>query len=75
MQSVFNIVMANKKGMTKTELTRLREAAGLAQLDLAEKIGYSQASVSRWETGEQAIPERAAKLIHIMTYQSEAQPA
>lgn len=73
MQIVFNSAMAKKKGMTNTELTRLREAAGMAQSDLAGKIGYSQASVSRWETGEQIIPERAAKLISIMTHQPEVQ--
>lgn len=76
MQSVFNSEMAKTKGMTKTELRRLREAAGLSQTGLAKKIGYSQASVSRWEAGKETpIPERAQKLITIMTYQSEPERA
>ena len=62
--------------MSKTRMKRLREAAGLTQRELAEKIGYSQVSVSRMETGEQTITDRAAKLVAIMTYQQpEAQTA
>ena len=31
--------------------TAIRQAAGLAQSDLADVIGVSQATVSRWESG------------------------
>ncbi len=75
MQIVYNWYMAKVKRMTKEELTQLREAVDLSQGELAGKIGYSQASVSRWETGERPIPERAAKLIHIMTFQPEVRTA
>lgn len=33
------------------EIKRLREAAGLRQCDLAERMGVKQASVSAWESG------------------------
>lgn len=37
-------------------LTELRKAAGLTQAELAEKINYSDKSVSKWERGE-ALPD------------------
>ena len=33
------------------EMNRLREAAGLRQYELAERMGVKQASVSAWESG------------------------
>lgn len=39
----------------KRELRGLRVGAGLTQKQLAEKLGVSHISVSRWETGN-AIP-------------------
>lgn len=33
------------------EIKRLREAAGLRQYELAERMGVKQASVSAWESG------------------------
>lgn len=33
-------------------LIRLRKAAGLTQAELAEKLGYSNKSVSKWERGD-----------------------
>ncbi|MDE7158800.1 MAG: helix-turn-helix domain-containing protein, partial [Clostridiales bacterium] len=32
-------------------LTRLRRMANMTQLDLAEKLNYSDKSVSKWEQG------------------------
>lgn len=40
------------------EIKRLREAAGLRQYELAERMGVKQASVSAWESG-QAMPSAA----------------
>ena len=39
-----------------SNLIRLRQAAGLTQAGLAEKINYSDKSISKWERGE-AIPD------------------
>ncbi len=39
-----------------SNLIRLRQSAGMTQLMLAEKINYSDKSVSKWERGE-AIPD------------------
>lgn len=33
-------------------LKKLREARGLTQLVLADRMGVDQARISRWETGE-----------------------
>ena len=40
------------------EIKRIREAAGLRQYELAERIGVKQASVSAWESGA-AMPSAA----------------
>lgn len=45
------------------ELRRLREAAGLSQVQLALRLGVSQGTVARWESGER-VPQ-AANLIKI----------
>ena len=38
--------------MTPDEIRQWREARGLGQGDLARALGVSQATVSRWETGD-----------------------
>lgn len=45
------------------ELKKLREAAGLRQYELANRMGVKQASVSAWESGA-ALPS-AANLIKL----------
>lgn len=37
--------------MLKNKLKQLREENGLSQVDLAEKLGKSQNTISSWETG------------------------
>jgi transcriptional regulator with XRE-family HTH domain len=37
------------------ELRDARTASGLTQVELAERLGVSQASIARWETGEARI--------------------
>ena len=37
--------------MLKNKLKQLREEHGLSQVDLAEKLGKSQNTISSWETG------------------------
>lgn len=41
--------------MTPAELRAAREALGLSQRALAERLGVPQATVSRWETGQHPI--------------------
>lgn len=48
--------MNDLKLIFASNLIRLRRAAGLTQMTLAEKINYSDKSVSKWERGE-AIPD------------------
>ena len=67
--------LSEVKAMKWKTMRRLRAEAGLSQRELAEAIGYSQASVCRFETGDKPIPERAAKLITIATYQQEERTA
>lgn len=38
--------------MTPEEILRWREVRGLSTTDLAKLLGVSQATVSRWETGD-----------------------
>ncbi len=64
--------VSNIGTMTRKKMKDLRESAGMSQRELAEMISYSQASICRWETGEQNIPDRAATLIEIMTIDHEA---
>lgn len=33
------------------KLKDIRKAAGLTQIELAEKVGCSQVNIARWETG------------------------
>lgn len=39
-------------------LTAARQAAGLTQLALAERLGIPQSRISRWETGREGVPEK-----------------
>ena len=42
--------------MTPAELTAWREKAGYSQIELAEILGVTNVSVSRWEHGTREIP-------------------
>ncbi len=44
--------MANVKETVRANLVKLRKTRKLTQMELAEKIGYSDKAISRWETGE-----------------------
>jgi transcriptional regulator with XRE-family HTH domain len=46
----------NLKRIIKTNLIKYRKAAGLTQAQLAEKLGYSDKSVSKWER-EEGVPD------------------
>jgi transcriptional regulator with XRE-family HTH domain len=43
--------------MNKEEIKKRREDLGMKQTDLAEELGLTSVSVSRWETGTVDIPK------------------
>jgi len=45
--------------VTKQEFKRLRNSIGYSQMKLAKEMGLFVRTVSRWETGEVAIPKMA----------------
>ncbi len=49
--------------MKPEQLRRLRQKLGLTQEGLAREVGVARNSVARWERGEMAISEPAARLI------------
>jgi len=49
--------------MDGDEIRALREKMGWTQLALAEAIGVTSNTVARWERGEMAISEPAARLL------------
>lgn len=60
---------ADLKDVIARNLTALRQAAGLTQLQLAEMLNYSDKAVSKWERGE-AVPDlrviiKLADIYHI----------
>lgn len=61
--------MNDLKEVIAKNLVRLRQATGLTQLQLAEKLNYSDKAVSKWERGE-SIPDlrvliQLAQIYHI----------
>ena len=44
--------MANVKETVRENLVKLRREHKFTQIELAERIGYSDKAISRWETGE-----------------------
>lgn len=50
--------MDNIKQIVAKNITDLRKTAGLTQLELAEKLNYSDKAVSKWERGE-SLPDVA----------------
>ena len=67
--SELNTRTEDLKDIIAANLIRLRQGAGLTQLQLAEMLNYSDKAVSKWERGE-SIPDlrvliRLAQLYHI----------
>ena len=52
--------------VTGDEVRRLRKRLGLTQAQFAQKVGVAQNSVARWERGEMAIRESAARLMRLL---------
>jgi len=55
--------------MTGKELSGIRDRLKWTQVQLAEAVGVASNTVARWERGEMAIPEPAARLIKILSKQ------
>jgi len=60
--------------MTPAQLKALRERLGITQAKVAQRIGSSQATVSRWERGLVPLPEPASRLLD-MLYREERKEA
>ena len=52
-----------KSGMTTVEIKRVRERLKLTQIEFAERLGVSQATVSLWENGARRPTGSALKRI------------
>ena len=44
--------MENIREIVRENLVKLRKERKLTQIELSQKIGYSDKAISRWETGE-----------------------
>ena len=44
--------MKDIKSIVAKNISNLRQSKGLTQLELAEKLNYSDKAVSKWERGE-----------------------
>lgn len=55
--------MKDLQSIISDNLRRLRKNCGLTQMEFAEKINYSDKTVSKWETGESVPGIEAAMLI------------
>jgi len=58
--------------VTGEEVRRLRSRLGLSQAQFGELVGVARNSVARWERGEMAIRESAARLMRLLARQHAA---
>ena len=58
-----SVVLYATYSMTGVEIRALREKLGWTQMALAEAVGVTSNTVARWERGEMAISEPAARLL------------
>jgi len=57
--------------MTGRELHSIRQKLALTQAALAEAIGVTSNTIARWERGEMAISEPAARLLEKLAKESK----
>jgi len=58
--------------MTGVEIRALREKFGWTQMALAEAVGVTSNTVARWERGEMAISEPAARLLQTIAAEQQS---
>lgn len=58
--------------MTNDEFATIRRGMGLTQADLAPLMGVTQATVSRWESGNLKIDMRTATTLRSLAVQRAA---
>lgn len=56
--------------LIKEDVQFYRAHLGLTQVDMAKLVGVSLRTWTRWENGEQQVPEVAAKLLARLTGES-----
>jgi DNA-binding transcriptional regulator YiaG len=54
------------RGMTGTEVKRLRRRLGLTQAGLAARVGVHKLTVARWEWGDVRVTEPMARLLKLL---------
>jgi DNA-binding transcriptional regulator YiaG len=57
--------------MTGSEFRKLRAVLELTQAQLADLMGTTKASVSRWESGDRAISELVARYLRLLVQTRE----
>jgi len=57
--------------MTKRQFRKLRNSIGLSQTKLAQEMGVTLRTVSRWETGEFPIPKIAELALKTVVIEAE----
>lgn len=55
-----------------TYIREARKQLGLSQLDLAKKLGVTQSTVSRFETGDLAVDERTKLAVEALLMKAAA---
>jgi len=61
-----------KAGMTTTEIKNVRESLNLTQVEFAERLGVSQATVSLWEAGARRPTGSALKMIEVVAQEKSS---
>lgn len=57
--------------MTGDDVQRIRKRLGVTQRELAVLVGVAPNSVARWERGEMAVRESAARLMALLAKQKQ----
>jgi transcriptional regulator with XRE-family HTH domain len=58
--------MSNAAPMTPSALRALRNSMGLMQRELAERLGVTENTVTRWENGRRKIPPVVDRLVRVL---------
>ena len=66
------VILYAAYSMTGVEIRAFREKLGWTQMALAEAIGVTSNTVARWERGEMAISEPAARLLQKIAAEQRA---